>query len=111
MGSFGIFKKLKDKLKQIKPWIRKALPVAREVIKQAAPVVQEITKDKPRFNKVNDLLSITDDGLEAADDIVNKNDSSSMIDWTKQNLVPRLKKLVSSFLYGNSFGVPFEEVF
>ena len=62
MGSFGLFKKLKDKMKQIKPWIRKVILIARN-LNQVKSLVQKITKDKPRFKKVNDLLSITDDGL------------------------------------------------
>ena len=90
--SFGKFKKLKDAFNKARKWIRRALPVAREVIKQSTPIVQEITKDKPRFNKVNDLLSVADDGLNAVDDIVNKNDSNSMIDWIHHELRPKLKK-------------------
>ena len=88
---FGLYKKLKEQVKKIKPWIKKALPAARKVIDTATPIITDIFKNKPKYSKVNDLLSITSDGLEAADEAINYNNYDKTIDWTKKNLAPKLK--------------------
>ena len=86
---FGVFKKLKEQFKKIKPFIRKVITAVKPVVQAAKPIVQQVLPQK--YNKVNDLLSITDEGLDAVDAVVNQNNYDKAIDWTKKNLAPKLK--------------------
>ena len=109
--TFGIFKKLKDSFKKAKHWIAKALPKARNLIEKAKPIIPALVNiigsdsvPEQHKNKVKDLLNIVDDGMAAADDLVNRNDSkkamqsvSKGIDWAKYEIQPRLKKNSSNW--------------
>ena len=97
---FGLFKKVKDRLKQFKPWLQKVIPQVTEVIKKATPVVKNLLDVTPEFNnknKVRELLDVANDGANLMDNVIsnrkaNSKISSTLIDWTKQNLAPRLKQ-------------------
>ena len=73
---FGIYKKLKEGFKKLKPWLKKTLPKAREVIKTVKPIMTDILNEVPneklqkKFNKVNNILNITNDGIEAAEEAI-----------------------------------------
>ena len=105
---FGVFKKLKDRMKTIKPWIAKVIPKVTEVIKKATPVVKNLldetqssslwqTPDFNGKNKVREVLDVANNGANLVDNIISKRKANSkitptLIDWTKQNLVPKLKQ-------------------
>ena len=91
---FGIFKKIKDAYKKTKDWVKKVLPKARDVVSKATPFVKNVLDVLPqndKLAKVNDILDLTNQGLGVADDAINKNNYKDAIDWTKANIVPRLK--------------------
>ena len=92
---FGFFKKVKDAFKKTKNWVRKVLPKARDVVSKATPFVKNVLDVMPQNNKlakVNDILDLTNQGLGVADDAVNKGNYKDAIDWTKANIVPKLKR-------------------
>ena len=84
---FGVFKKLKDKIKKIKSWLKDSLPKARTIMNQSAPIVKDILQDT-NFNKAFDIAN---DGIVAADEAINKKNYSNITDWTKTNIIPKLK--------------------
>ena len=83
MPSFGIFKKLKDKIKKVKGWLSNALPKARAIMNQSTPIVKDIFKNE----KVNQAFDIANNGIIAADEVVNKHNYEPVKDWTKQNIL------------------------
>ena len=97
---FGLFKKVKDRLKQFKPWLQKVIPKVTEVIKKVTPVVKNLLDETPDFNgktKVREVFDVANDGANLVDNVISNHKanlkiSSSLIDWTKQNLAPRLKQ-------------------
>ena len=68
-------------------------------IKKATPVVKNLLDETPDFNgknKVREVLDVANDGANLVDNIIAKKRTNSkitptLIDWTKQSLVPRLK--------------------
>ena len=92
---FGVFKKLKDKIKKGAAWLNTALkkvqPIAKQILNETPKVIKN-EKVKNIFSAANDIYDITSDGINAVDEAVNKNNYSDVIDWTKANIAPRLKK-------------------
>lgn len=84
---FGIFKKLKDKLKKVKSWLSHALPKAKTIMNQSAPIVKDLFKNE-QFNRAFDIAN---DGIIAADEAINKRNYKPGIDWVNKELKPRLK--------------------
>ena len=88
---FGLFKKLKDKFKKVRGWIQSALPKVRKVMDKAAPVVKDILGQNPKAEKALKYLDVAKDGISAADEAINNRNYSGIKDWTKTNIVPKLK--------------------
>ena len=70
-------------------------------MKKIAPVVKTITQEAPKIipnqkvinylDTVDDIFDVTDSGVNAVDQALNHNNYNDVIDWTKQNIMPRLK--------------------
>ena len=92
---FGLFKKIKDAAK-------KFLPKISGIMKKIAPVVKTITQEVPKytsnekvknyFEKADDLFDVTNSGINAFDQAVNKNNYTDVKNWVNYEIKPRLKK-------------------
>ena len=95
--AWGIFKKIKDGVNKAKKWLSNNLPKINRVFKKAKPIVKNVLDEasnyskneklKYGFGKAKDILDITDDGLDALDDALNKNEYGKVKDWTKMNII------------------------
>ena len=91
---FGIFKKIKDAFKKAKTWVQKVVPKARDAVNKVTPFVKNVLDVMPQNDKISkakDILNLTNQGLGVADDAINKGNYKDAIDWTKANIVPRIK--------------------
>ena len=95
---FGIYKKLKEGSKKLKPWLQKTLP-------KVAPIVKTITQEVPKYTKnekVKNILDLTNSGINVIDNAVNRNYDDEprgilqtideVNDWRNYELKPRLKR-------------------
>ena len=95
---FGIYKKLKEGFKKLKPWLQKTLP-------KVAPIVKTITQEVPKLTKnekVKNILDLTNSGIDVIDNAVNRNYDdephgilqtiNEVNDWRNFELKPRLKR-------------------
>ena len=95
---FGIYKKLKEGFKKLKPWLQKTLP-------KVAPIVKTLTQEVPKFTKnekVKNILDLTNSGIDVIDNAVNRNYDdephgilqtiNEVNDWRNYELKPRLKR-------------------
>ena len=99
---FGIYKKLKEGFKKLKPWLQKTLP-------KVAPIVKTITQEVPKLTKnekVKNILDLTNSGIDVINNAVNRNYDveddnephgilqtiNEVNDWRNFELKPRLKR-------------------
>ena len=80
--AWGVFKKTKNSLKKVKNWLADNLPKVRKIIKTVEPFMNPEHKD---------AFNVIDGGFEAADDALNRQDYNKAVDWTKTNILPRLR--------------------
>ena len=94
---FGLFKKLKDFAKKGINWLKGALPKAKRIMDAAAPVVKELPKyvknDKVKnyLENANDVFDVTNSGLDAINNAVNKRNYDDVKNWINYEIKPRLK--------------------
>ena len=79
--AWGIFAKIKRSLKKAKNWLTDNVPKARKLINVVKPIL-------PEYQKTIDDI---DKGFEAAEDVLNRQDFGKAVDWSKTNILPRLK--------------------
>ena len=92
---FGLFKKIKDRAKKAAVWLKGLLDKAKPIVKTITQEAPKIIPNKKVINyldTVNDAFDVTDSGVNAIDQALNHNNYNDVIDWTKQNIAPRLKK-------------------
>ena len=93
--SFGIFKKLKDGFKKGVRWLKNAFnkvkPIAKTIFNEAPKIITN-ERVKNYFDKANDIYEVSSDGVNALDEAVNNNNYNDAIDWSKRELIPRLKR-------------------
>ena len=96
---FGLFKKIKDFAKKGINWLKGALPKAKKIMDAAAPVIKELPKytsnEKIRnyLENTNDVFNVTNSGLNAINNAVNKRDYNDVKNWVNYEIKPRLKNL------------------
>ena len=92
--TFGIFKKLKDGFKKgirwLKNTIEKIKPITKTILNEAPKIIKN-EKVKNYFDTAKDIYEVSSDGINALDEAVNNNNYNQITDWTKANIVPRLK--------------------
>ena len=91
---FGIFKKLKDGFKKGIRWLKntfeKIKPITKTILNEAPKIIKN-EKVKNYFDTAKDIYEVSSDGINALDEAVNNNNYNQITDWTKANIVPRLK--------------------
>ena len=94
---FGFFKKIKDFAKKGINWLKGALPKAKRIMDVAAPVVKELPKYvsnekvKNYLENVNDAFDVTNSGIDAINNAVNKRNYDDVKNWINYEIKPRLK--------------------
>ena len=94
---FGLFKKIKDAAKKTINWLKGALPKAKRIMDAAAPVVKELPKyvknDKVKnyLENANDVFDVTNSGIDAINNAVNKRNYDDVKNWINYEIKPRLK--------------------
>ena len=86
--AWGFFKKIRDGVKKAAKWLKDAIPKAKTLLDQSKPLIKNLIDNDEGKLKRFDAFA---DGLNAANEVVTKNDFNSAIDWTKTNIAPRLK--------------------
>ena len=94
---FGLFKKIKDFAKKGINWLKGVLPKAKKIMDAAAPVVKELPKYvsnekvKNYLENANDVFDVTNSGLDAINNAVNKRNYDDVKNWINYEIKPRLK--------------------
>ena len=94
---FGLFKKIKDFAKKGINWLKGALPKAKKILDTVTPVIKELPKytsnDKIRnyLENANDVFDVTNSGLNAINNAVNKHNYDDVKNWINYEIKPRLK--------------------
>ena len=94
---FGLFKKIKDAAKKGINWLKTVLPKAKKILDTIKPVVKELPnytsndKIKNYFENANEALDVTDSGLNAINNAINKHNYDDVKNWVNYEIRPRLK--------------------
>ena len=94
---FGLFKKIKDFAKKGINWLKVALPKAKKIMDTVTPVIKELPKyvknDKVKnyLENANDVFDVTNSGIDAINNAVNKRNYDDVKNWINYEIKPRLK--------------------
>ena len=100
---FGLFKKIKDAakkflpklsgiMKKIAPVVKTVTQEARKALAEGAPKYISNEKVKNYLNTADEIFDVTNSGVDAINNAVNKNDYDDVKNWVNYEIKPRLKR-------------------